>query len=933
MIHVDEGAARGRLLRTVLAGAASAAVAISGLAVVATPAYAAQPGAAIAVDPQGGEFYGGPLAVGSTVNVSLTNYPLAADPGTPNVKVEYCGFSIQNFRPNVIACSEDSESTKTVAVVDNNGKGETFQIGDVVVPIRAAAGFTTGGVTVNCQIQTCGIRTSSVGAVEGDPAAKTGGYITLGANPTMSVTLADGSAIPASGIKYTDGFTKIKVTGKNFRPGTKMRLLQCDLVAHSGKCFGVTSDGNGYVDTPVADLSGSWSVEMGVTNKLDGKFNCFVTGTDCGLLTSRFDAGGDRGQEASVKLKFAPPATALSVDPQGGQFYGGPVAVGSDVTVTLTNYPVSADGVTPNVKVEYCGFSIANFRPTVTACATSAASVKTVAVTSDINASFGTKDVKIKAVAGFTTGGVTVDCLAGTCGFRTSSVTPPAGSDPAAKTGAYITLGANPTMTATLANGDPLPAAGIPANGFTKIKVTGKNFRPGTQVRLLECNLTEHAAKCSGVTSDGNGYVETPAADYTGTWTTEIGVTGSIDGKFNCYTQGTDCGLLTSRYDAGGDRGQEAALPLKFAAPDRARIDVDPQGGEFYGGPLAADSEIEVKVSNLPLAKDPNVDNVKVEYCGFAIANFRPTVIGCDTAASNIKNVAVTTANATGLSGDVTVTLKAAGTIGTGTDAIDCLVATCGFRATATGGTGTVTATGGYVTLGDVPTMTVTMADGSAIPAAGIPYSTGFTTIKVTGNNFRPGTKMRLLECDLTEHAAKCYGVSDDGNGYVDTPEADADGTWTTEIGVANSNVKEDDTVVFDCFAAGTSCGLLTSRYDAGGDRGQETSVALKFAPKPTPPVAPKAPTKAKVKTVKVKKNGNVVIKWQKAQAQGTPVTGYVVQVKPGKKAWTKAGATKASAKKLVWKKGKAGKYKVRVIATSKAGNSTSAVAKFKIKK
>ncbi|HET8969788.1 MAG TPA: fibronectin type III domain-containing protein, partial [Candidatus Nanopelagicales bacterium] len=97
------------------------------------------------------------------------------------------------------------------------------------------------------------------------------------------------------------------------------------------------------------------------------------------------------------------------------------------------------------------------------------------------------------------------------------------------------------------------------------------------------------------------------------------------------------------------------------------------------------------------------------------------------------------------------------------------------------------------------------------------------------------------------------------------------------------------------------------------------------------------APGKAKITTAKQKGKKNVLLKWKAAKAHGTPVTKYKVEVKQKKakkgwKSWKKAGTTDKT--KLKWKNGKKGHvYKFRVVAKSKAGDSTSKVVKVKIKK
>lgn len=480
------------------------------------------------------------------------------------------------------------------------------------------------------------------------------------------------------------------------------------------------------------------------------------------------------------------------------------------------------------------------------------------------------------------------------------------------------------------------------------------------------------------------------------------------------------------------------------AAQPRPRVDVTPQGGQFYSGPLAAGSTVIVTASNMPLAADPAVHNIRIAYCGYTIAfrTFGPVLKACSTEVGSVKTAAVTVDNGTGETfdvGNVSVDLTVTNTFTTDGITVDCRIDTCGF---ATSSIAPVTpdpaaARGAYVTLGVVPTMTATLADGSPLPAAGLPYTSGFTKIKVTGHNFRPGSSMRLIECDLVTGATNCFAPTPTSNGYAETSETDASGTWTAELGVANG---KDGS--FDCFASSTNCGLLTSRYEAGADRGQEASLPLAFtrlaASKTTsltyngetvavtgnrfapgaklnmtvcnmhaaPPagcdmdlghiaqvtVAPdgtfstplkvrgefgapgpltrctaagvtcaiavsnaidhtdrsqdsmlaigfadkpaaKAPSKPKLKAAKVRANGVVVLRWSKATAHGMPVTKYVVKVKKGKKAWKKAGATKPPTKKLVWKKGKPGKYKAKVIARSAAGSSESRTVKFKIKR
>ncbi len=111
--------------RVLAAAAATAALLVGGTIAWATPAAAAQPRPRVDVAPQGGQFYGGPLAAGTTVTVTASNMPLAADPAEPNIQIAYCGYTIayRTFVPTLKACSTDAGSVTTAAVTVDNGTG------------------------------------------------------------------------------------------------------------------------------------------------------------------------------------------------------------------------------------------------------------------------------------------------------------------------------------------------------------------------------------------------------------------------------------------------------------------------------------------------------------------------------------------------------------------------------------------------------------------------------------------------------------------------------------------------------------------------------------------------------------------------------------------------------------------------------------------
>lgn len=188
--------------------------------------------------------------------------------------------------------------------------------------------------------------------------------------------------------------------------------------------------------------------------------------------------------------------------------------------------------------------------------------------------------------------------------------------------------------------------------------------------------------------------------------------------------------------------------------------------------------------------------------------------------------------------------------------------------------------------------------------------------VTVTGTGFTPNWRVYVAQCGPVNS-----GTSANCKPGAAVAQADAKGKVSLKFKVIIGKVGVFNDIPCD---ATHKCRVSVSNFGFG--KTDAASAFITFAPQ-----APTKPTGVKVAQAK---NRTVTVTWKKSKARGTAVTGYAVQAKPGKKAWTTIGSTSASTAKLAWSKAKAAtKYKFRVIAKSKAGNSTSKAVKLTTKK
>ncbi len=442
---------------------------------------------------------------------------------------------------------------------------------------------------------------------------------------------------------------------------------------------------------------------------------------------------------------------------------------------------------------------------------------------------------------------------------------------------------AAPSMTVTLADGSPLPAGGL-AYGGQQIKVSGTGFTPNASFHVGICDTTQTPpGGCDmlepftlNTTSDKDGVLES------------VTITARAnDGQRDCNDPGTECKLGVTKFSPGS-YGVEAEQPIKFAPEEAPKPTI-----KLSESAIMVGDKIAVTGTKFPTV----AADLTMRLCRDAET---PSV--CD----NVNGVSFHYTGSGGFTEEFEVKATSFGST-------NCKTTQCVLFVTELGGTGA------YDAKRSVAVATPPVAK------AGISLSK--TNVKVgdritiKGTNFPNKAKALWISvCADPPTGSSCDTVV----GPVQY-EYNGSGSFTTNYTIKTLRFRTGDGVV-DC--AKVQCVVGTSSVYTPTDH--SFMAWEKITVTDSTPAA-KAPGKAKVKPVKVKKKGKVVFKWKKAKANGTPVTGYVVKVKQGKKAWKKAGKTKASATKLAWK-GKKGKYKVKVIAKSKAGNTASKIAKFTIK-
>ncbi len=174
---------------------------LSGLVAAAVPASAAPKGTAALSQHAG-------LTDGQTVTLTLTNYPVG------DIKVQQCSVS----RSSAMVPSICADAVDPVAVVETD---TTPGRGDATVTVPAKRTFSPEpGVTIDCDVAWCGIKTSAV-----DPLMVDAADADVRALPLSFRTPVLDYAAPNGVSKTAD--TPVTVTGTGFRSGSKMRVFQC----------------------------------------------------------------------------------------------------------------------------------------------------------------------------------------------------------------------------------------------------------------------------------------------------------------------------------------------------------------------------------------------------------------------------------------------------------------------------------------------------------------------------------------------------------------------------------------------------------------------------------------------------------------------------------------------------------------------------------
>lgn len=186
--------------------------------------------------------------------------------------------------------------------------------------------------------------------------------------------------------------------------------------------------------------------------------------------------------------------------------------------------------------------------------------------------------------------------------------------------------------------------------------------------------------------------------------------------------------------------------------------------------------------------------------------------------------------------------------------------------------------------------------------------------VKLTGTYFpATATTLGVTICGYPPSATNC----DMDLHHIGQITYDGSGGFTFNYTIKATSFTSGDGAI-DC--SKVQCVIGTTNLMAPGD--PSYNAVAKFS-------VGKAPGKAKISKLKVKKHANVLVKWKAAKAHGAPVTGYKVQVRKAHKKWQTAGTTGPAKTRLVWKNGKHNTtYKFRVVAKSAAGNTKGKAAK-----
>lgn len=548
------------------------------------------------------------------------------------------------------------------------------------------------------------------------------------------------------------------------------------------------------------------------------------------------------------------------------------------VPVTLTNYPAGEISIKECVVTKSSALTTSDCVPLAS---------MTIPDTGATGRGDATASVTVKSTLG------AIDCKVDWCAVVTEAADAGMLNAADATVKATITFTPPPTLAVHAPNG-------ISRSTTTSVVISGKNFRPGTEVRAFQCKGAE-SVQSNCVASY---FVVPPAADSTGNFpATAIDVKPTLTfgpETYDCLAANNVCSLQTSSKTSGADVTQQASVVLHFGAELR----VSKGTGLSYSGETITVTGVQF-APNVPLfISECDVNSPTFgEQCNHNLGEF----IAVNTTAE----------------GTFSAPMKVKGAF-EGANPVDCnaAAAQCGLQSVMTTAFGDTTQ---YATVllsfgpKPLPTPTLTLSK-SKIKVG--------DTVTLTGTNFPKTAKsLYVTICGNPPSATNCdMTLANIGQiAYTGT------GSFTATYKVNTSKFNSGDGVI-DC--AKVQCVVGTTNAKSPADRSYNATAT--FTVDTSAPVA-KAPNKAgKVKVV-VKGKGKkrtVVITWAKAKANGTPVTGYTVQAKQGKKAYKTAGTTKASKTMLKWKKAKPGyTYKFRVIAKSNAGKSTSKVVKVKIKK
>jgi hypothetical protein len=428
----------------------------------------------------------------------------------------------------------------------------------------------------------------------------------------------------------------------------------------------------------------------------------------------------------------------------------------------------------------------------------------------------------------------------------------------------------------------------------TTITVTGTKF-PTTAATLTLRICATSPDSCDTANAQPVSY------DGSGGFTTNYQIKALSFGAVDCAAAACRIGVATTPV---ADARYDATAPITVA--------VTP-----VGSPKLTLSKTAVKIGDSVTLTGTDFPNT-AELLWVAICADPPTATNCDTRLDKVSQI---TYNGSG--GFVAQFTVKALSFGSGAGTVDCATTACVIgtsnanapKDTSYNATAKITVSTEPVETG--PRLALSKSKvkvGDTVTLVGTKYPKTAKSLYVTICADPPSA----TNCDMT--LANIGQISYDGSGG-----------FTSRYQVKTLRFPTHDGVIA---CAKVQCVIGTTNALQPKDR--SFNATAKITADTSAPAA-KAPSKAKIQKVKVRGKGQkrtVVITWTKAKTNGARVTGYLVQVKPGKKAFKVAGSTKAAKSKLAWSKAKAGKtYKFRVVAKSKAGNSTSKTVKVRIRR